>query len=96
MEFVFWSRVEVNLSRVEKFFTIIFERRQVKIPCLLECMFYFILTPSGIMCFFSLFQALISWNRLTFVILPGYTVVDTVRYSNINPRSGQYLTQAGA
>ena len=28
------------------------------------------------MCFFSLFQTLVSWNRLTFVILPGYTVVD--------------------
>ena len=27
--------------------------------------------------FFSLFQALVGWNKLTFVILPGYTVVDT-------------------
>ena len=26
-----WSRVEGNKSRVEKFFTIIFERRQIKI-----------------------------------------------------------------
>ena len=25
--------------------------------------------------FFSLFQALVSWNTLKFVILPGYTVV---------------------
>ena len=31
------------------------------------------------MCFFSLFQALVSWNTLTFVILLGYTVVDTDR-----------------
>ena len=33
--------------------------------------------------FFSLFQALVSWNKLRFVILPGYatyTVVDTDRY----------------
>ena len=31
------------------------------------------------MFFFSLFQALVSWNKLTFVILPGYTVVATDR-----------------
>ena len=35
------------------------------------------------MCFFSLFQALVSWNKLRFVILPGYTVVDTDRYCYI-------------
>ena len=28
---------------------------------------------------FSLFQALVSWNKLTFVILPGCTVVATDR-----------------
>ena len=37
--------------------------------------------------FFSLFQALVSWNKLTFVILPGYTVVDTDRlYDNFSIR----------
>ena len=30
------SRVTSRGSRVEKFFTIIFERRQIKISCLLE------------------------------------------------------------
>ena len=36
-------------------------------------LFYFTLTPSGTMCFFSLYP--VSWNKLTFVVLPGYTAV---------------------
>ena len=43
MAFAFWSRVEGRgsrvegkWSRVEQSSTIIFERRQIKIPCLLE------------------------------------------------------------
>ena len=62
------SRVEGNQSRVKKFFTIIFERRQIKISCLLEfpVSVYFTLTPSSIMYF--LFPALLSWNKLTFLL----------------------------
>ena len=38
-------------------------------------LFYFTLTPGGTVCFLSLFQALVSWNTLKFVLRPGYTVV---------------------
>ena len=39
-------------------------------------LFYFTLTPGGIIiCFF-----LVSWSRLTFIILPGYTEIDKDRY----------------
>ena len=38
-------------------------------------LFYFTLTPGGTVCFLSVFQALVSWNTLKFVLRPGYTVV---------------------
>ena len=43
-----WSRAEGKWLRVEKFFTIIIERRQIKILCLVE--FPASLTLTGIMC----------------------------------------------
>ena len=52
-EFAFWPRVEGKWSRVEKSSTIIFERRQIKISCLLEfpvpvlfCVVYNFYTPT--------------------------------------------------
>ena len=53
--------------------------RQIKISCLLKfpvsVLFYF--NTKWYNVFFNLFGALVGWNKLTFVILPGYTVVDT-------------------
>ena len=66
LEFAFWSRVEGNYSRVES----TFERRQIKISYLLEfpVSIWFYINTWWYHVFFSLFQALVSWNKLTFVI----------------------------
>ena len=72
------SRVNGRGSRVEKFFTIIFEHRQIKISCLLEfpvSVLFYINTRWYHHMFF-----LVSWSRLTFIILPGYTEIDKDRY----------------
>ena len=97
-EFAFWSRVEGRGSRVtsrgsrvngrgsknsSQLFLIVKSKFRVYLS--FRFLFYFALTPSGIICFFSLFQALVSWNMLTFITIDTDRLNTTPLYGAILP-----------